>query len=261
MRILVTNDDGYGREGLNSLIEVAESLGEVVVVAPKENCSGIGHSYSIFKKIGVEEIYLENKKRTDYVVSGTPVDCVALSIRHFMKEKIDLILSGINHGENISYDIYYSGTVSAAREGIINGIPSIAISSSDYFNPMFETATKFLEILFNSWNFSKLPTDTLLNINVPSVPFNELKGIEVTRLGRRVYYDEPFETDNEGGKMVFKVFGKAPGGFVEDGTDYSALLQNKISLTPIHLDATNHNEIRSWKDVINLDKIIDTFNY
>jgi len=260
MKILVTNDDGYGREGIKKLTEVAESLGEVVVIAPKENCSGIGHSYSIFKKIEVEPLYLKDKKRTDYLVSGTPVDCVALAIRHFMREKIDLILSGINHGENISYDIYYSGTVSAAREGIINGIPSIAISSTDYFNPMFETATKFLEILFNSWNFKKLPTDTLLNINVPSVPFDELNGVELTKLGRRVYYDEPFETDNKEGKMYFKVFGKPPGGFVEEGTDYSAIKQKKVSLTPIHLDATNHREMRSWKEVVNLGRIIDFFN-
>ncbi|MCC7572897.1 MAG: 5'/3'-nucleotidase SurE [Candidatus Methanofastidiosum sp.] len=260
MRILVTNDDGYGREGIKRLTEVAESLGEVVVIAPKENCSGIGHSYSIFKKIEVESLYLPDKQRTDYLVSGTPVDCVALAIRHFMREKIDLILSGINHGENISYDIYYSGTVSAAREGIINGIPSLAISSSDYYNPMFDTATKFLEILFDSWNFKKLPTDTLLNINVPSVPFNELKGVEVTRLGRRVYYDEPFETNKKEGKMYFKVFGKPPGGFVEEGTDYSAIKQNKVSLTPIHLDATNHNELVSWKNVVNLEKIIDFFD-
>ncbi|HOI77711.1 MAG TPA: 5'/3'-nucleotidase SurE [Methanofastidiosum sp.] len=259
MRILVTNDDGYGSEGIKKLTEVAESLGEVVVIAPKENCSGIGHSYSIFKKIEVEGLYLDDKKRTDYIVSGTPVDCVALAIRHFMREKIDLVLSGINHGENISYDIYYSGTVSAAREGIINGIPSISISSSDYFNPMFETATKFLEILFDSWNYKKLPTDTLLNINVPSVPFDELKGVEVTRLGRRVYYDEPFETNNEEGKMYFKVFGKPPGGFAEKGTDYSAIKENKVSLTPIHLDATNHNEMRSWEDVVNLEKLIDSF--
>ncbi|MEN6379190.1 MAG: 5'/3'-nucleotidase SurE [Methanofastidiosum sp.] len=259
MRILVTNDDGYGSEGIKKLTEVAESLGEVVVIAPKENCSGIGHSYSMFKKIEVEGLYLDDKKRTDYIVSGTPVDCVALAIRHFMREKIDLVLSGINHGENISYDIYYSGTVSAAREGIINDIPSISISSSDYFNPMFETATKFLEILFDSWNFKKLPTDTLLNINVPSVPFDELNGVEITRLGRRVYYDEPFETNNEGGKMYFKVFGKPPGGFAEEGTDYSAIKQNKVSLTPIHLDATNHNEMRSWEDVVNLEKLIDSF--
>ena len=259
MKILVTNDDGYGREGIKKLTEVAESLGEVVVIAPKENCSGIGHSYSIFKKIEVEGLYLEDKKRTDYIVSGTPVDCVAPAIRHFMREKIDLILSGINHGENISYDIYYSGTVSAAREGIINGIPSISVSSSDYFNPMFDTATKFLEMLFDSWNYKKLPTDTLLNINVPSVPFNELKGVEVTRLGRRVYYDEPFETNKEEGKMYFKVFGKPPGGFAEEGTDYSAIKQNKVSLTPIHLDATNHNEMRSWEKVVNLEKLIDYF--
>ncbi len=259
MRILVTNDDGYGSEGIKKLTEIAESLGEVVVIAPKENCSGIGHSYSIFKKIEVEGLYLVDKKRTDYIVSGTPVDCVALAIRHFMREKIDLVLSGINHGENISYDIYYSGTVSAAREGIINGIPSISISSTNYFNPMFETATKFLGILFDSWNFKKLPTDTLLNINVPSIPFDELNGVEITRLGRRVYYDEPFETNNEEGKMYFKVFGKPPGGFVEEGTDYSAIKENKVSLTPIHLDATNHNEMKSWNDVVNLEKLIDSF--
>ncbi len=227
MKILVTNDDGYGREGIKKLTEIAESLGEVVVVAPKDNCSGIGHSYSIFKKIQVEGLHLEDKKRTDYIVSGTPVDCVALAIRHFMREKIDLVLSGINHGENLSYDIYYSGTVSAAREGIINGIPSIAISSSDYFDPMFDTAAKFLEILFDSWNFKKLPKDTLLNINVPSVPFDEIKGVEVTRLGRRIYYDEPFETNNEEGRMYFKVFGRPPEGFIEDGTDYSAIKQKK----------------------------------
>ncbi|NMC59444.1 MAG: 5'/3'-nucleotidase SurE [Candidatus Methanofastidiosa archaeon] len=260
MRILVTNDDGYGREGIKKLTEVAESLGEVVVIAPKENCSGIGHSYSIFKKIGVEEIYLEDKNRKDYIVSGTPVDCVALAVRHYMREKIDLILSGINHGENISYDIYYSGTVAAAREGIINGIPSISVSSSDYFNPMFDTATKFLNILFDSWNFKKFPTDTLLNINVPSIPFEELKGVEITRLGRRVYYEEPFETDKKDGKMYFKVFGKAPSGYVEEGTDYSAIKNNKISLTPIHLDATNHNEMNSWKEVVNIDTIKNIFN-
>ena len=124
---------------------------------------------------------------------------------------------------------------------------------------MFDTATKFLEMLFESWNYKKLPTDTLLNINVPSVPFDELKGVEVTRLGRRVYYDEPFETNKEKGKMYFKVFGKPPGGFAEEGTDYSAIKQNKVSLTPIHLDATNHNEMRSWEDVVNLEKLIDYF--
>jgi len=260
MIILVTNDDGYGSEGIKKLTEVAESLGEVVVIAPKENCSGIGHSYSIFKEIAVEENYLREKNRSDYIVYGTPVDCVALAIRHFMKEKIDLILSGINHGENISYDIYYSGTVAAAREGIINSIPSISVSSTNYSNPMFDTATKFLEILFDSWDFKNFPTDTLLNINVPSVHFQDLKGVEVTRLGRRVYYEEPFQTEKNEGKMYFKVFGKAPSGYVEAGTDYSAIKQNKVSLTPIHLDATNHNEMSSWKEVVNLNKIIDYFD-
>jgi 5'-nucleotidase len=117
-----------------------------------------------------------------------------------------------------------------------------------------------LNILFDSWNFKKFPTDTLLNINVPSIPFEELKGVEITRLGRRVYYEEPFETDKKDGKMYFKVFGKAPSGYVEEGTDYSAIKNNKIPLTPIHLDATNHNEMNSWKEVVNIDTIKNIFN-
>lgn len=250
--ILVTNDDGVHAQGIKALAHALESIGEVYVIAPDRERSASGHSLTIHKPLRV----LPLGERT-YAVTGTPTDCVAVGVAKIMPRRPDLIVSGINHGPNLGDDITYSGTVSAALEGTILNIPSMAVSISYYGRgeAHFDSAARVACEMGRFVLEHALPYDTLLNINVPNVPYDMLKGHRLTRQGRRVYDGAIHETASPWGDMYYWIGGGVPYWEQGEDTDISAVLEGYVSLTPLHLDLTNYGimefmrgQLRTWKD-------------
>lgn len=250
MLILITNDDGYDSEGLLVLKQYLEQVGEVAVLAPDHNWSASGHSRTLRHPLRVFEAKLRDGS-TCLTTDGTPSDCVALVAMNFLKRKVDLVVSGINRGANLGDDITYSGTVAAAMEGAIHNIPSIAVSSEGKGNEKwhYETAAQFTAELVGDVAKYGLPSHSLLNVNAPNLPFAEVRGVEITRMGRRFYKDEIIERIDPFGKKYYWTAGEAHALEPDDGTDVGAVANGKISVTPIHLDLTNHAmlaQLRGW---------------
>lgn len=246
--ILVTNDDGIHSSGLIALLKAMKEIGEVYVVAPDRERSAVGHSLTVHRPIKVEEI-----REHVFSVNGTPTDCVAVGIEKLLPEKPSLIISGINKGGNLGDDITYSGTVSAAIEGTILGIPSAAISLVLNGNlPLHFDTSAFLGaevaryILSNS-----LPYDTLLNINVPNCAKKDIKGVKFTRQGKRIYNGSIHETFSPSGEKHYWIGGGRPFWEHGEDTDITAVMSGYVSITPIHLDLTNYEAIeflkKHWK--------------
>ena len=250
MKILVTNDDGIFSPGLFALKQALDDCGRVAVIAPDKNRSAIGRGITIGESLNVEEITFSDGS-IGYSVDGTPVDCVRLASLGFLEWQPDIVVSGINLGPNLGDDITYSGTVAAAFEGIMLGIPAIAVSierSQDYeFGPVAGfTAGMAGKIVENN-----IPGTILLNINAPNLPLKSLKGAEVTRLGKRIYRDQLVEETGHGsqGLKRYHIYGDDPSYHEEEGTDFHALNERKISVTPIHFALTNlagMEIIRDW---------------
>ncbi|RKX69854.1 5'/3'-nucleotidase SurE [candidate division WOR-3 bacterium] len=223
MRILLTNDDGIEADGLWRAREELLKLGEVWIVAPDRDQSGVSQSLTLRHPIRVEE-----RKERIFVVSGTPTDCVLLAYHHFVKGKIDLIVAGINHGYNMGYDVFYSGTVAAALQGGILRITSLAVSTEDigsaqeHLIPTIEMAVAEGE-------------KYVLNVNIPKGP----KGYRITRLGRRIYNDEVIKREEERGIGYYVIDGTLSFE-VDSGTDFEAIKEGYISITPLNLDLTDH---------------------
>lgn len=219
------------------------------VIAPSENRSAIGHSITIMQPLVVDEVKFDGAfiaHQTD----GTPSDCVRLAVLGIIKEKPDLVVSGINMGENLGDDITYSGTVSAALEAVINGIPSIAVSLVARSDFDFETAAEFTAYLINFIKNKRIDPHTFLNVNVPNIKSSKIKGVEITHLGRRIYRERLVAERNSEGKTHYVVEGDAPSYHFEEGTDFSAIRRDKISITPLHIDMTNYKileEMRRWE--------------
>lgn len=246
--ILVTNDDGIDSEGLLSLSQAMAEIGEVVVVAPDRDWSIIGHAKTMRRPLRVAEVRLRNGERA-FSIDGTPSDCVSLGILGLVGRRPDLVVAGVNKGPNLAEDITYSGTVAAGMEAVISGVPAIAVSSAAYSDWDFETAAEFAAGLAAHVIRNGLGSDVLLNVNVPNVGREAIAGVEITRVGRRIYNDvlERCQSGEEG--CYYLITGEFPGGVAEKGTDYNAILENRISVTPIHLDLTNHRLIKtleSW---------------
>ncbi|MGH2849086.1 MAG: 5'/3'-nucleotidase SurE [Solirubrobacteraceae bacterium] len=251
--ILLTNDDGIEADGLRSLRRALVQLDEVrvVVIAPDGNRSAMARSITTRRPLWVAEVEFADGT-TGYATDGTPVDCVRLANLGLIDGfEADLVVSGINHGANLGDDITYSGTVAAALEGLVLGIPGIAISQQsaradgDWTGTGtydFDVAADFVARLVESLRDSPLPPATLLNVNVPGV---EPAGVEVTRLGKRVYRDElRLETEEEGRRRYW-IYGTAPGYEDEPGTDLAALARGRIALTPLHFDLTDRPGIEA----------------
>lgn len=233
--ILVCNDDGIHAPGIRALEEALAPLGEVWVVAPDREQSAASHSLSLHRPLRVEEVAPRR-----LAVDGTPTDCVNLAVNGVMPVRPDLVASGINNGANLGDDITYSGTVSAAIEGTLLGIPSFAVSLAARGRPDFSAAAIFAARLARAILRGGVPPDTLLNVNVPAVPANEIRGYAVTRQGRRRYGDAIVEKVDPRGKKYYWIGGD-DGAFVPDeGTDCTATANGYISVTPLHLDLTNH---------------------
>ncbi len=246
-QILVTNDDGVYAEGIAVLREYLSALGAVTVVAPERPRSASGHAITLHKPLRAETVRLPWGSE-GYATSGTPSDCVVLGIYALMPH-CDLVVSGINLGPNLGEDLTYSGTVSAAMEGAICGIPSIAVSVADYENPDYVPAARFMVKLAQRVLEHGLPPNTLLNVNVPNLPESELLGTAITRQGKRRYEGRVERRTDPRNRPYYWLGGEAIEDAAGEGTDGEAILQGKISITPLHLDLTAYSfaeTLRGW---------------
>ncbi len=247
--ILVTNDDGVESDALGPLVDALSQVGEVHVIAPERNWSGASHSITLFRPLRCRPTQLRTGQAA-FMTDGSPTDCVRLAVLGFLKEKPDLVVSGINRGANLGDDITYSGTVAAAMEGLLSNIPSIAISIGAFgadidFGPSSSFAAQLARNIFEHGFMS----DALLNVNVPPLPRERIAGVEVTRLGKRNYRDQLVERLDPYGNPYYWVGGPAVSEEAEAGTDVAAVRAGKISVTPIRLDLTDHDliaQLAAW---------------
>lgn len=239
--ILVTNDDGIRAPGLRLLAEALQRLGRVEVYAPESQQSAVGHSVSLHKPLRVN-----NLEPGWHMVDGTPTDCVMLAVRSLLGERPALVVSGVNPGANLGDDVTYSGTVAGAFEGMLLGIPSIAVSDVSYRPQYMVTAAQVGAQVARYVLEHGLPEDTTLNVNVPDRPFEELEGIAITRMGRRDYHDEIVRREDPRGGIYYWIGGDEPSHVMESGTDFEAISQGKVSITPLHRDVTHHAVIHHF---------------
>lgn len=241
---LLTNDDGYFSEGIKALREKLRSLGRVITVAPDRNLSGVGHSLTFTQPLRIRRV------DEDFwtVIGGTPADCVHFGYYLFLEgKKPDLVCSGINEGPNLGEDITYSGTVSGAMEGRILGIPSIAFSAFGRedvdFSQIAEVAKKVvLKVLERG-----MPEDTYLNVNIPNLPEEEIKGFMLTRQGRRAYKEKVLKLSDPSGRPLYWITAEEFGWHLEEGTDYWAVYHGYVSITPLQLDLTNYRAMEYFR--------------
>jgi 5'-nucleotidase len=247
-RILITNDDGVESRGLLALKLALDPIGETTVVAPDTNQSAVGHTKTLMRPLRVRERTLADGS-TAYSVDGSPTDAVSLAFLGHFGHGFDLVASGINYGANLGDDITYSGTVSAAMEAVINGCPAFAISQEYYEHPDFSLAALVARVVARNLLEHGLSRGELINVNVPAVAIEECGGIEITRLGKRVYQDELVERLDPRGIPYFWIGGPPPSGLAVPGTDFHAVVHRRVSITPIHLDLTGRRllkRLRTW---------------
>lgn len=244
MHILVTNDDGITAPGLMVLAQALRELGKVSVLAPDHNWSASGHVRTLDRPLHTKEVALADNSRGT-ACDGAPSDCVSLAICGYFDEKVDLVVSGINPYANLGNDVTYSGTVTAAMEASIWGIPAIAVSVDSPDNHLgsvdYLAAGKFARLVARQVIQSGLPPKTLLNLNVPYLPEKKIKGMQITRMGLRVYHDKLDKRVDPRGRPYYWTIGGSPSGIPEPGTDVGALADGYVSLTPIQLDMTDYH--------------------
>jgi 5'-nucleotidase len=250
--ILVTNDDGVLAPGLLALAQEMQKLGKVTILAPDRNWSGGGHVKTLDRALRIREFHLENEMQA-FGSDGAPSDCVALSVLGFFKEKFDLVVSGINMGANLGHDVTYSGTVTAAMEAVIMGLPGVAVSlevPEGYVGQVdFGPSAYAAYIAVRNVLSKGLPADTLLNVNVPFLKQVDIQGFRMTRQGLRVYHSRLDERIDPRGRPYYWIGGEAPTGVPESGTDVGALADGFISVTPLQLDLTAYravSDINTW---------------
>jgi 5'-nucleotidase len=247
-RILVTNDDGIHSPGLTSLAKALRSIGEVWVVAPDRERTAVGHAVTLHKPLRIHQ--MDNRV---YVVNGTPVDCVNLALLNILPKRPQLLVSGINKGVNLGDDVLYSGTVSAAVEGTILGIPSMAISQEGRDEFHFATGAHFAVRVARLILRHGLPEETLVNVNVPNRTVDTVTGVRVTCLSRRRFENPIVEKVDPHGKTYFWIAGTRVSWSRNKDADHEAIAEGAISLTPLHLDSTNHgvlDQLRAWEPAI-----------
>lgn len=243
MKILVSNDDGIHAYGLACLSDALRELGDVIIVAPDRNRSGASNSLTLDNPLRVDA--LEADKR--YSVKGTPTDCVHFAVNQLLDPWPDIVVSGINHGANLGDDVIYSGTVAAATEGRHMGLPAVAMSLVGETH--FESAAHYAKLIVQHLRLHPLPSDQILNVNVPDLPLDQIQGIKVTRLGNRHRDEKMISMLDPRGKPVYWV---GPPGAKQDageGTDFHAIEQGYVSITPLHVDMTAYNsiaELMNW---------------
>ena len=244
MRILLSNDDGYFAPGLAALAEALRGLGEVVVVAPEQNRSGASNSLTLDRPL-----HLKKAANGFYFVNGTPTDCVHLAVTGMLDDLPDIIVSGINHGANMGDDTIYSGTVAAATEGYLLGIPSIAISLTSFESNNFVSAGLVARQLVERFIRDPIREPVLLNVNVPDIPNADLKGMEVTRLGRRHKAEPVIKMMSPRKETVYWIGAAGAAADAGPGTDFNAIERGVVSITPLQIDLTHAAQlpaIRQW---------------
>jgi 5'-nucleotidase len=244
MRILLSNDDGYFAPGLAILAKTLADLGSITVVAPERDHSGASNSLTLDRPLSVRES--ANGFR---FVNGTPTDCVHLAVTGLLEEMPDMIVSGINLGANMGDDTIYSGTVAAATEGYLLGIPSLAISLTSKAGRHFETAARVARELVERFQKNPLREPVLLNVNVPDIPYDDLKGLEVTRLGKRHKAEPVIKATTPRNQIVYWVGAAGSAQDAGPGTDFHAVNSDRVSLTPLQMDLTHPQQIpavRTW---------------
>lgn len=248
--ILVTNDDGITAGGIRTLINVAREFGEVWVVAPDSPQSGMGHAITVNDILRLKEVHNDPEDVREYACSGTPVDCVKLAVYRVLKRRPDLLLSGINHGANNSINVIYSGTMSAAVEGAVENIPSIGFSLLDHdAEADFSAAAKVARTLISNALTHGIPPHTCLNVNIPKVPYEMIKGIRVCRQGRAYWEDDFVPRKDPSGKTYYWITGQLFNQDKGEDTDIWALDHNYVSVVPVHYDLTAYHAmpaLKSW---------------
>lgn len=246
--ILVTNDDGVFAPGIKFLAQVASQFGKVVVVAPDKPQSGMGHAITINATLRLQKTNYHNV-HAEYACSGTPVDCVKMAVNHILQQKPDLVLSGINHGSNSSINVIYSGTMSAAVEGALEGAPSIGFSLCDYsIDADFTQAEKFLKQIIANALENGMPKGVCLNVNIPKLKAEEIKGIKVVRQAKANWVERFEERQDPYGKNYYWLTGEFVNFEPEaNDTDEWALGEGYISVVPIQADMTAHKHVNDLK--------------
>jgi len=253
IHVLVTNDDGVFAPGLLALAQEMRHIGQVTVLAPDHNWSASGHVKTMHRPLRVKDIRLEDGTPA-LATDGAPSDCVALAMLGLLSERVHLVVSGINPNSNFGHDVTYSGTVTAAMEAAIWGLPGIAISLDSPENhlglldygPAARIARKVVATVLDHG----MPEGVLLNVNVPYLSDDQIKGIKITRQGLRVYRDSLVRREDPRGRPYYWIGGEAPTGVPEEGTDFGALAASYVSVTPLHLDLTAYNaleDLGSWQ--------------
>ena len=244
--ILVTNDDGINAPGIRCLIDVMSEIGEVIVVAPDSPQSGMGHAITINSTLHCSKISSKSSKGLEYSCSGTPADCVKLAVNELMPRKPDLCVSGINHGSNSSINVIYSGTMSAAIEAGIEGIPAIGFSLLDYrWNANFSDSKKFIKKITLNALKNKIPKDVVLNVNIPTLKESEIKGIKICRQAKSYWVEEFDKRKNPLGQEYYWLTGKFNDKDKGEDTDEWALKNGFISIVPVEFDLTAHSAIKA----------------
>ena len=245
MKILIANDDGYNAKGLQALYEALQGLGELTVIAPESNCSGSSNSLTLNRPLSVQKAH-----NGFYYVNGTPSDCIHIALTSLLDFKPDLIVSGINNGANMGDDTLYSGTVAAAMEGHLFGIPALAFSLVERGWPYLETAARVARDLVQQAINHPLASDMLLNVNIPAVPFEALQGYQVTRLGKRHQSEPVIKSNTPYGEPVYWI---GPVGqaldFAKD-TDFGSTQNLSVSITPLRFDLTHYDQLDETKNWI-----------
>jgi 5'-nucleotidase len=244
MRILLSNDDGYLAPGLAELVDSLAGLGEITVVAPEQNRSGASNSLTLDRPL-----FLKRAGNGFYFVNGTPTDCVHLAVTGMLDNLPDIVVSGINLGANMGDDTIYSGTVAAATEGFLLGLPSIAISLTSFEGSNFATAGRIARELVERFIRDPIREPVLLNVNVPDIPYEQLQGMEVTRLGRRHKAEPVVRMTSPRNETVFWVGAAGAAADAGPGTDFNAVERGCVSITPLQIDLTHTAQlgaVRNW---------------
>ncbi|MEO2083595.1 MAG: 5'/3'-nucleotidase SurE [Desulfurobacteriaceae bacterium] len=242
-KILLSNDDGIRSEGLKALYRVLSEWADVTVVAPDRERSAVGRALTLHRPLRCEKV-----DQNWYAVDGTPTSCVYIGIHAIMKEKPDMVLGGINKGPNLGEDITYSGTVSVAMEGALLGIPAVAFSLATFNDFQWQSAAAWASRIARNVLDKGLPQGCCLNINIPNLPYHEIKGVKVTRQGKKAYTEKVEERRDPWGRVYYWIGGEEPNWVPEPGTDYWAVKNGFISVTPIHLDMTDYKALEILKE-------------
>lgn len=252
MKILISNDDGFLAPGLKILASVLSEIAEITVVAPDRNRSGASNSLTLANPL--RTMTMDNGFIS---VNGTPTDCVHLAVTGLLSEMPDMVVSGINEGSNLSDDVLYSGTVAAATEGRFLGLPSIAVSLAGPKCLHYATAAQIAKMLVLNLNKDPLPSDTILNVNVPDLALEDIRGFQVTRLGTRHIAEPTIKTKDPRGRSIFWVGQPGPEQDAGPGTDFHAVNMGYVSITPLHLDLTHYkvfDQLAGWVKHLEMEK-------